>query len=418
VKGKATTSSGASLRLCRSSATAAFGHGDGRTVAAWLRGRGVVLRAGLLSLALLASGPLPGARAADTPSPLALVPEGEVPGLLDDEPAASLREAIRQTLSWLERRPADSRLVFGPRVVTAREQVQALGRLVQFLEDDPAPEVLEARLRAEFDVLRSAGRDDGSVLVTGYHEPIVSASPSRQPGYTVPIFAVPADLPPRGTRAVPYWTRAEIEAGRLGARAPVLAWARDPIDVFFMEVEGSGTLRYPDGREVRVGHAATNGRPYRSIGRLLIDEGKIREEAMSMRALRAWLGDNPTERARVLRHNPSYVFFRPLPGSPVGSLGLPLTPGRSIATDPRVFPPGGVAFVRTERPVTLPDGALAWVPVSRLVLNQDAGGAIRGPGRVDVFWGRGPDADLAASEMKQIGELYFLVRKSPPDPPR
>ena len=139
---------------------------------------------------------------------------------------------------------------------------------------------------------------------------------------------------------------------------------------------------------------------------------------MSMRVLRAWLGDNPTERARVLRHNPSYVFFRPLPGSPVGSLGVPLTPGRSIATDPRVFPLGGLAFVRTERPVTLPDGALAWVPVSRLVLNQDAGGAIRGPGRVDVFWGRGPDADLAASEMKQTGELYFLVRKSAPDPPR
>ena len=341
-----------------------------------------------------------------------------MPDLLDDQPAASLREAIRQTLSWLERRPADSRLVFGSRVVTVREQVQALGRLVQLLEDDPAPEVLETRLLAEFDVLRSAGRDDGGVLVTGYHEPVVPASPVRQPGYTVPIFAVPTDLPPRGAHALPYWTRAEIEAGRLGARAPVLAWARDPIDVFFMEVEGSGTLRYPDGREVRVGHAATNGHPYRSIGRLLIDEGKIPEDAMSMRALRAWLGDNPTERTRVLRHNPSYVFFRPLPGSPVGSLGVPLTPGRSIATDPRVFPPGGLAFVRTERPVALPDGAVAWVPVSRLVLNQDAGGAIRGPGRVDVFWGRGTDADLAASEMKQIGELYFLVRKSTPDSPR
>ena len=105
-------------------------------------------------------------------------------------------------------------------------------------------------------------------------------------------------------------------AGRLGVSARVLAWARDPVDVFFMEVEGSGTLRFPDGREVRIGHAATNGRPYRSIGRLLIDEGKIPEQAMSMQTLREWLAAHPGERGRVLRYNPSYVFFRPLPGSP------------------------------------------------------------------------------------------------------
>src|SRR5262249_61860355 len=129
------------------------------------------------SALLVASGPLPGPGAANPPPPPALVWEGGVPDLLDDQPAASLREAIRQPLSWLERRPADSRLVFGSRVVTVREQVQALGRLVQLLEDDPAPEVLETRLLAEFDVLRSAGRDDGGVLVTGYHEPVVPAAP-------------------------------------------------------------------------------------------------------------------------------------------------------------------------------------------------------------------------------------------------
>jgi membrane-bound lytic murein transglycosylase A len=404
----------ASSRGRAASAPGGFAPGGGAFRAALARLRGLAA----VALAAVVLGPLPPGWAAGESPALVLVDETELSPLLDDDAPASLRDAVRQSLAWLERRSPDLRLAFGPRVVTAGEQVQALGRVLQLLEDDPAPEVLEARLLAEFDVLRSAGRDDGSVLVTGYHEPIVLASPIPRPGYAVPIFAVPADLPPPGSGNPGYWTRAEIEAGRLGVSARVLAWARDPVDVFFMEVEGSGTLRFPDGREVRIGHAATNGRPYRSIGRLLIDEGKIPEQAMSMQTLREWLAAHPGERGRVLRYNPSYVFFRPLPGSPVGSLGVSLTPGRSIATDPRVFPPGGLAFVRTERPVTLPDGAVAWSPVSRLVVNQDAGGAIRGPGRVDVFWGRGSDADLAASEMKQIGELYFLVLKPAPGPSR
>jgi membrane-bound lytic murein transglycosylase A len=132
-----------------------------------------------------------------------------------------------------------------------------------------------------------------------------------------------------------------------------------------------------------------------------------------MDAIRTWLIENPSERGRVLRHNASVVFFRRLEGPPLGSLGVPLTPARSIATDARVFPPAGLAFIRTERPRRLSDGRIGWSPVSRFVLNQDTGGAIRGPGRVDVFWGRGSDADLAASEMKQLGDLYFLVPKAP-----
>ncbi len=113
----------------------------------------------------------------------------------------------------------------------------------------------------------------------------------------------------------------------------------------------------------------------------------------------------------MLRHNESYVFFRVIPGAPFGSLGVTLTPGRSIATDPRIFPRGALAFVRTMRPVDLGDNRVGWKPVERFVLSQDAGGAIRGPGRVDIFWGRGPDADLAASDMKEPGELYFIVPK-------
>jgi len=338
------------------------------------------------------------------------VADADAPPLLDDGDAESLREAVKQSLYWLARQPPEQRIVLGPRTLTVADQMRGLWRILQFLADNPSPETLEARVLSEFDLLRSVGLDDGSMLATGYHEPTIAAAEVPSAEYPVPIYGVPRDLAAR--RKGPYWGRTEIEKGRLGNLARPLAWARNPLDVFFMEIEGSGTLRFPDGRELRVGHATTNGRPYRSIARLLIDEGKITREAMTMRVLREWLTEHPEERTRVLRYNDSFVFFRPLPGAPVGSLGVPLTPGRSIATDPSVFPRAALAFVRTRRPVERSEGSIEWHPVSRFVLSQDAGGAIRGPGRVDIFWGRGPQADVAASEMKEPGELYFVVPKA------
>ncbi len=369
------------------------------------------IRRGLPALVIAVALTLSPAARAQPGQVLTPVPAAELPTLLDDDGVQSLRDALRQSLGWLERR-GNGRLVFGPRAVTVAEQARVFRRLLQALADDPRPEVLEARILAEFDVLRSTGRDDGAVLVTAYHEPVIDAAEMPGGEYRVPILGVPPDLFEYERDGRPYWSRGDIESGRVARLGRPLAWARDPIDVFFMEVEGSGTLRFPDGREIRVGHAATNRRPYRSIGRLLIDEGKIDSEAMTMQTLREWLVANPAERVRILRHNESYVFFRRLPGSPVGSLGVPLTAGRSVAVDPRVFPAAALAFLRTERPRRLPDGGVGWETLSRFVLSQDAGGAIRGPGRVDLFWGRGPEADLAASDMKQLGELYFLAPKS------
>ena len=182
-----------------------------------------------------------------------------------------------------------------------------------------------------------------------------------------------------GRRLVPYWRRAEIDAGRLAGRGLELAWARDPVDVFFMEIQGSGTLRFPDGQEQRVGYAGANGRAYRAIGRLLIDEGHVPREAMSMQAIRAWLAAHPEERQRVLQHNESYVFFRPLAGPPEGSLGRPLTPGRSIATDARLFPPGSP---RLPRHRAARAGARRLGPVdSALALRPEPGHRRGDPGR-------------------------------------
>lgn len=365
-----------------------------------------------LVVLLMLAGVWPGSTLADASRGLRPVAEADTPALLDAGDSASLREAIARSLAWLERRPPRTTFAFGARTVTVGEQVRALGRVLQLLADDPTPDVLEALILEEFDVFRSVGRGDGTMLVTGYHEPIVAAALRPSAEYNVPILGAPPGLSQRVSAPSSYPTRAEIESGGLAGRTRPLAWARDPIDVFFMEVEGSGTLRLPDGSEMRVGYAGTNGRPYRSIGRLLIDEGHIEREMMTMRALREWLVAHPDQLARVLHHNPSYVFFARRSGPPVGSLGVPLTPERSIATDPQVFPPGSLAFLLSERP-RLENGAIVWAPVSRFVLSQDVGGVIRGPGRVDVFWGRGPDADLAASEMKQPGELYVLVPKAP-----
>lgn len=352
--------------------------------------------------------------------------------LHDDGEPAALRAALAESLVWLRTRPAEERFVFGPREVLASELRDALERLHSRLTDGMSHEELTTRVLEEFEPLESTGGEDGQVLYTGYYEPIIEASLTRSSEYATPIHAAPKDLIEvplelfaerfkaervfgrlEGRKLMPYWTRSEIRRGKLDGLGLELAWAKDPVALFFVEVQGSGTLRLPDGSERRVGYAGSNGRPYRSIGSLLIQEGAITKEAMSMQALRSWLAANPPQCERVLDYNESYVFFRFLDTAAVGSLGRPVTPGRSIATDARMFPKGALAFISTERPELRPDGTVGWKPLTRFVMNQDTGGAIKGAGRVDVFWGRGPEAELAAGMMKQKGSLLFFAPRRP-----
>lgn len=363
----------------------------------------------------------------------ALLPVSRTLELRDDGEPAALRAAIAQSVQWLRARPADQRFIYGQREVSAAVLRAALERLHARILDGMTPEQLSARVLEDFEPMEAAGGEDGQVLFTGYYEPTIDASLTRTDEYTVPIHGLPEDLIEvplesfaerfkaervfgrlDGKKVVPYWTRNEIRGGRLQGRGLELAWAKDPVALFFTEVQGSGTLRLPDGSQRRIGYAASNGRPYRSIGSLLIQEGVIPREAMSMQALRSWLAANPAQCSRVLDFNESYVFFRYLAGASEGSLGRPVTPGRSIATDARLFPKGGLAFIQTERPVTLADGTVQWRPLTRFMLNQDTGGAIRGAGRVDVYWGPGPEAELAAGMMKQKGRLLFLVPRAVP----
>lgn len=360
-----------------------------------------------------------------------------LPPLIDDlhakEGWSGLRTALERHRSWLARQPKDRQFTHGPRVVTVGSQLQAADRLLGWLADNPTPAKLAVQIAAHFDVLESVGDEDGDVLVTGYYEPLIEGSLRRTDEYDVPVYGpasglVRVDLGAfdpdlkgkriagllRGGRLEPFPDRRGIrEQGIMRGRE--IAWAKDPVDLFFVEVQGSGALRLPDGSEMRIGYAGANGRIYRSIGRLLIDEGKVPREKMSMQAIRSYLSRHPEEIERVLDYNQSMVFFRELSGPPLGNLGIPVTPGRSIAVDQRLFPRGGFGFLITDLPAPGPDGStLVEGTISRFVLAQDTGGAIRGAHRVDLFWGRGDDAAARAGVMKQPGRLFFFVPKTAP----
>jgi membrane-bound lytic murein transglycosylase A len=170
---------------------------------------------------------------------------------------------------------------------------------------------------------------------------------------------------------------------------------------------------------MRVNYAASNGHPYRSIGKLLLDEGRLSPNAISMQRLRDYLRTNPEDRHRVMRHNPRYIFFRQVDQGPVGSLGLTLVPGRSVAMDPRLFPPASLAFIRTQQPVLDANHqVVGWKPMHRFVFNHDTGSAITGPGRIDVFWGSGAAAETTAGHLKHEGLLVFLLKRPAPQTQR
>jgi membrane-bound lytic murein transglycosylase A len=254
---------------------------------------------------------------------------------------------------------------------------------------------------------------DGSAFATGYYEPEIRGSRDRRPGYDVPIYAKPADLldadPTSGERRrgrvdesgayVLYHDRAAIEAGALAGRGLEIAWAADPVDLFFLQIQGSGRLRLPDGGVMRIGYAGQNGREYVAIGRLLRERGLV-EPPFTMQRIAAWLRAHPEEGRALMQENLSYIFFAELTGpGPLGALGRPVTPRVTVAADPRFVPLGApVLLVGMSDPRA--DGL--WVA-------QDTGGAIRGANRFDTFWGPGEEAATIAGGMSARGRAYLLV---------
>lgn len=362
--------------------------------------------------------------------PLEIVPEESWPTLADDFDPESLDAACGPSISYLERVPPDRVYQFGPEERSASELAAGVRRACEIIASTADGQDRISAIQEEFLLLRSVGRDGrGEVFYTGYYEPLLDARGEPSGSFEHPIYGVPGDLitvdladfgvendPSRlvgrldRRELVPYHNRDVIDFGDgLPADVEVMGYVDDPVDAFFLHVQGSGTLVFPDGGRVRAGYALTNGRPYRSIGRLLIDDGLVSREEMSMQAIRAYLEANPGEIRRVLSYNPSYVFFRTLPadGGPLGCYGEPVTGGRSIATDRRIFPAPVMAWIDAVIPATEGED----VPISRFVLNQDTGGSIRGPGRVDLFFGQGDLAGELAGRTKHTGELYFLLPK-------
>lgn len=266
----------------------------------------------------------------------------------------------------------------------------------------------------------------GTGIMTGYYEPILRGAPGPSDAFRTPLFARPPELveqPINGNplrrrfgmmvegRIEPFHDRAAIETGALAGRGLELVWVDDPTDAFFLHIQGSGRVVMPDGEVLRVGFAGQNGRAYVPIGRLLIERGEIPREQMSMQALRAWLGGAGQDRAlELMRANPSYVFFRRVEGltldqGPIGALGVPLTPQRSVAVDRAFIPLGVPLFVTMRDPAARRDAQ----PAGRLVVAQDTGGAIRGPARTDFFWGWGPEAGERAGRMRDEAEVFVLL---------
>jgi len=377
--------------------------------------------------------PPPAAPPKEAP-PLAAVPQAELPEFRDDLDRESLVRALRKSLEYFARIPGRTSYRLGETRVTARDLKVSLEAFLAMVEAGASPAEIGRRVREDFEVYRAAGSGPtGRVLFTGYYEPVLEGSLARTDVYRYPIYRRPDDAVVvrlgkfrekygnerligrlENGELVPYYSREEIDgAGALENRGLEIAWFADPVDIFFLHIQGSGMICPAGGSCFQVSYAQSNGRAYRSIGKLLIDSGKATRESLSMQGIRKTLRDNPDQLREILYYNESYVFFRTVGEGPVGSIGVALTGGRSIATDPAVFPRGALAFVKTRKPEIGPKGDIrSWVPFSRFVLNQDAGGAITGAGRVDLFCGRGREAEIAAGHLREEGELYFLVLKA------
>jgi membrane-bound lytic murein transglycosylase A len=307
----------------------------------------------------------------------------------------------------------------------AWENICLAARTLESPDDASARRFFEANFRAHL-MNAESGREG---LITGYYEPVLNGSTTRNEQFRWPLYKRPDNLltidltslypelkgrPVRGrlegNRVVPYYSRAEIGNGKNPLAGNELLWVDDPVELFILQVQGSGRVRLPDGSEIAVGYADQNGHPYRSLGGRLIEIGALKREDVTLTRVRDWLAAHPEETDALLNSNPSFIFFTQRDAAldgPLGSLGVALTAERSVAVDP--------AYIRLGLPVwldtSLPDGT----PLQRLTLAQDTGGAIKGAVRADLFLGQGTEAGRVAGEMKQHGQLYVLLPK-PPQP--
>lgn len=335
-----------------------------------------------------------------------------------------LAEAADASLNYLGKPSSKNFFPYGESgEITHERMVLSLEKFREVLNTSTSAEDFLARLNRDFEVWVARGRSNsGDVFFTGYGTPILEGAKAQGGVYQYPLYLKPDDLEkdPKtgdilgrklsdGTYA-PYYTAAELrENGTLAGKE--LVWLTNPFDPYIAQVQGSAVIRLPDGALFEVGYAGKNGHQYRSIGMILIEEGKIAKKDLSLQKLRDYFEQNPAEAERVLPMNPSFVFFQESKGGPYGSLGQPVTAMHSIATDKDIFPRAALAYVETRLPDFTSDGRLVQRPTRFFALDQDRGGAIRSAGRCDVYMGLGDEAMARAGYVMSRGRMYYLFVK-------
>jgi len=361
--------------------------------------------------------------------PLVALNSDTTPIFTDDLDRDSLKKAIRADLDYLAKQPRNQTFLVANQTFPVSRLQRSLEHFLDILATDPSPRKLNRLVREQYDVFQATGTEGFNpgrkMLITAYFQPVFAGSLTKKAPYLYPLYSVPDDLVRakgadgkttafsrlENNGQVPYWTREEIETeGR--AAGHELVWLKDPFDAFVLHIQGSGLIRLEDGTVRGVHYAAKNGQPYRSIGKYMVETGRISLEKASLDSIREYIDHHPAERDEILHHNPSFIFFQWTESlGAIGNLGKELTAGRSIAVDQQCFPAGSLAFLITRKPVRTTGGDVSWHTLRRFVLVQDTGSAIRGPGRVDLFWGAGDEAGFEAGQMKERGTMYLLLLK-------
>jgi len=393
--------------------------------------RAAVLAIGLVALAacetldaLLPPAPPDPVAPVDADLFLTEIPFKELPGWKAERHSQALAPFLR-SCARLRKQPPDQAMGPDARMGRISDWVTLCdaAQVIRPGNDTEAQYYFESRFLA----YAVSGHRSRTGLITGYYEPELKGAWRPDATFRHPLYALPKDLISAdlggfddkwkgeqiagrlvGKRYVPYHSRAEIEQGALAGQQLEILWVNDPVDAFFLHIQGSGRIILPDGSHVRLGYAGRNGRRYTAIGRELVAAGVMRMKDVTMPAIRRWLEDNPVAGQAVMRKNQSFVFFRVLKGDgPIGAQGVVLTPMRSLAVDRRAIPLGAPLWLVTTEPGRKPEK-----PLRRIVIAQDTGSAIKGTVRGDFFWGHGAAAGAKAGIMKQKGRFYMLLPRS------
>lgn len=344
----------------------------------------------------------------------------------DDLDRAGLLEILKTDLDYWTARPDSTKIQVGADSYDAPKMRRTIKSLQEIFSSPMQAEQLQKTLKDRFRIYRASADDGtGKTVITGYYEAEIKVTKTADAEHKYPVLLKPADLVKTSTdmgvdfdyghydadgKLVKHFSTQEIHAGALDGKGLELVWSAHPSQIMLLQIQGSGVLRFPDGDYIRAGFDGANGHPFRSVQRILMDCGEI--QSMSFKNFIKYLSAQGPREERLADLNPRYIYFqqRSKDSLPYGAIGKALTPGRSIAIDPKYIPYGLFGLLKSKRPVAQGD-SLAFADFARFVSTHDTGSAIRGPGRVDLFWGTGDTAETEASSMKASGELYFFIEK-------